>query len=37
MYEVALTIEGYQSSGSADVYTNKITIGGSDGNAWCKE
>ena len=28
MYEVALTIEGYQSSGSADVYKNVITIGG---------
>ncbi len=32
MYEVALTIEGYQSSGSADVYTNVITVGGSGGN-----
>ncbi|TYQ17804.1 UNVERIFIED_CONTAM: endo-1,4-beta-xylanase [Acetivibrio alkalicellulosi] len=29
MYEVALTIEGYQSSGSADVHTNVLTIGGS--------
>ncbi|TYQ12691.1 UNVERIFIED_CONTAM: endo-1,4-beta-xylanase [Acetivibrio alkalicellulosi] len=29
MYEVALTIEGYQSSGRADVYSNTITIGGS--------
>ena len=27
MYEVALTIEGYQSSGSADVYTNVIMSG----------
>jgi peptidoglycan/xylan/chitin deacetylase (PgdA/CDA1 family) len=29
MYECALTVEGYQSSGSADVYSNTITIGGS--------
>ena len=29
MYEVALTVEGYQSSGSADVYKNVITVGGS--------
>lgn len=29
MYEVALTVEGYQSSGSADVYKNDIIIGGS--------
>ena len=29
MYEVATTVEGYQSSGSADVYKNVITIGGS--------
>lgn len=28
MYEVALTVEGYQSSGSADVYKNNISIGG---------
>ncbi|GAA4061769.1 glycoside hydrolase family 11 protein [Amphibacillus indicireducens] len=28
MYEVALTIEGYQSSGSADVYQNNLNIGG---------
>lgn len=28
MYEVALTIEGYQSSGSADVYLNNLNIGG---------
>ena len=34
MYEVGLTIEGYQSSGSAgDVDTNVITTGGSGGNA----
>jgi hypothetical protein len=26
MYEVALTVEGYQSSGSADVYENSLTI-----------
>lgn len=31
MYEVALTVEGYQSSGSADVYSNTLTIGGGDG------
>jgi endo-1,4-beta-xylanase len=30
MYEVALTVEGYQSSGSADVTSNTITIGGSN-------
>lgn len=28
MYEVALTVEGYQSSGSANVYSNTLTIGG---------
>lgn len=28
MHEVALTVEGYQSSGSADVYSNTIRIGG---------
>jgi cellulase/cellobiase CelA1 len=27
MYEVALTVEGYQSSGKANVYRNTITIG----------
>ena len=27
MYEVAITVEGYQSSGYADVYKNVITIG----------
>jgi len=27
MYEVALTVEGYQSSGSANVYKNEIRIG----------
>ncbi|WP_435921417.1 glycoside hydrolase family 11 protein [Paenibacillus sp. DYY-L-2] len=31
MYEVALTVEGYQSSGTADVYSNTLTIGGSSG------
>lgn len=31
MYEVALTIEGYQSSGYADVYRNDLHIGGSGG------
>ncbi|HEY8464191.1 MAG TPA: glycoside hydrolase family 11 protein [Bacillota bacterium] len=30
MYECALTVEGYQSSGTADVYTNTITIGGTN-------
>ena len=29
MYEVALTVEGYQSSGSANVYKNDIRIGSS--------
>jgi endo-1,4-beta-xylanase len=29
MYECALTVEGYQSSGTADVTSNTITIGGS--------
>jgi hypothetical protein len=29
MYECALTVEGYQSSGNANVYSNTITIGGS--------
>ncbi|MFW5960156.1 MAG: glycoside hydrolase family 11 protein, partial [Chitinivibrionales bacterium] len=28
MYEVALTVEGYQSEGSADVHTYSINIGG---------
>ncbi|GIP56717.1 glycoside hydrolase family 11 protein [Paenibacillus sp. FSL W8-0186] len=28
MYEVALTVEGYQSSGSANVYSHTLTIGG---------
>lgn len=32
MYEVALTVEGYQSSGSADVYSNTISVGGSSGS-----
>jgi endo-1,4-beta-xylanase len=31
MYEVALTVEGYQSSGYADVYSNTLTIGGNSG------
>lgn len=31
MYEVALTVEGYQSSGYADVYSHTLTIGGSGG------
>ncbi len=29
LYEVALNVEGYQSSGWADVYKNNITVGGS--------
>lgn len=29
LYEVALCVEGYQSSGNANVYKNNITIGGS--------
>lgn len=29
LYEVALNVEGYQSSGSANVYKNTITVGGS--------
>ena len=29
MYEVALTVEGYQSSGSANVYSHYLNIGGS--------
>src|SRR5699024_10667712 len=32
MYEVALTVEGWQSSGWADVYQNDLIIGGSPGN-----
>ncbi|TLF60022.1 glycoside hydrolase family 11 protein, partial [Bacillus spizizenii] len=28
MYETALTVEGYQSNGSANVSTNVLTIGG---------
>ena len=31
MYEVALTIEGYQSSGSADVYQNDLMINSNGG------
>lgn len=31
MYEVALTVEGYQSSGSADVYSHSLSIGGGTG------
>ncbi|MEC0233019.1 glycoside hydrolase family 11 protein [Paenibacillus kribbensis] len=31
MYETSLTVEGYQSSGSATVTSNTITIGGSSG------
>lgn len=33
LYEVALNIEGYQSSGSATVKKNVITVGGSGGSA----
>ena len=32
LYEVALNVEGYQSSGSANVYKNTITVGGSGSN-----
>ena len=28
MYEAALTVEGYQSSGKANVYKNNLTVGG---------
>jgi hypothetical protein len=31
LYEVALNVEGYQSSGTANVYSNTLTIGGSTG------
>nr|ADB54799.1 xylanase [Paenibacillus curdlanolyticus] len=31
MYEVSLTVEGYQSSGSATITSNTITIGGNGG------
>lgn len=31
MYEAALNVEGYQSSGSADVYKNDIHVGGNGG------
>ncbi len=34
MYEVALTVEGWQSSGSADVYRNNLIIGGGGTPAW---
>ena len=30
LYEACLTIEGYQSSGKAEVYLNKVTVGGKD-------
>jgi len=33
IYETALTVEGYQSSGSASVYTNTITVGGSSSSS----
>ncbi|MBQ9766844.1 MAG: glycoside hydrolase family 11 protein [Lachnospiraceae bacterium] len=33
IYETALTIEGYQSSGWADVYQNTITVGGSSSSS----
>lgn len=32
MYEVALVVEGYQSSGKADVYSNTLNIGGGGTN-----
>src|SRR5690606_34052255 len=31
MYEVTLTVEGYQSSGSANVYSHTLSIGGGGG------
>ncbi|MDQ0047148.1 hypothetical protein J2T18_001431 [Paenibacillus polymyxa] len=31
MYEALLTVEGYQSSRSANVTSNTITIGGNNG------
>ncbi|MBQ8800483.1 MAG: glycoside hydrolase family 11 protein [Lachnospiraceae bacterium] len=33
IYETALTVEGYQSSGSAKVYTNTISVGGSSSSS----
>ena len=33
IYETALTIEGYQRSGWADVYSNTITVGGSSSSS----
>lgn len=33
LYEAALNIEGYQSSGYANVYKNVITVGGSSNNS----
>jgi len=36
LYEVALCVEGYQSSGSADVYSNTISIGGGSGSTGTK-
>lgn len=32
LYEVAFTVEGYQSNGSANVYSNYLNIGGSSNN-----
>ena len=34
MYEAALNVEGYQSSGSANVYKNDIRVGGSGGGGF---
>ncbi|SEO79145.1 endo-1,4-beta-xylanase [Amphibacillus marinus] len=34
MYEVALTIEGYQSSGSAQVYSNTLSVNGQAIPSW---
>ena len=33
IYVTALTVEGYQSSGSANVYSNTITVGGSSSSS----
>ena len=33
LYEAALNVEGYQSSGTANIYKNTLTIGGSDSSS----
>ncbi len=32
LYEASLTVEGYQSNGWADVYSNKVTVNGENSN-----